>query len=65
MNGRSVVLRPTRPWCLVSVGAHAAIGGTTVDEAQKLYGRAHIRRRTATTLAGNEFDDIVSGWLTG
>jgi prepilin-type N-terminal cleavage/methylation domain-containing protein len=62
-SGGSVTLTSNAPVVIWSVGANAATGGISVDEAQNNFtaDRTFVSH-PATTVAGNEFDDIVT-WV--
>jgi len=65
--GRAATIVSTTPVVLWSVGANAAAGGRSVDEAQNPNPNggsadAVFVSRVRSTIAGNEFDDIVT-WI--
>jgi prepilin-type N-terminal cleavage/methylation domain-containing protein len=62
-TGGSVTLTSNAPVVVWSVGANAATGGISVDEAQNNFtaDRTFVSH-PVTTVAGNEFDDIVT-WV--
>jgi prepilin-type N-terminal cleavage/methylation domain-containing protein len=62
-SGGSVTLTSNAPIVIWSAGANAATGGTSVDEAQNNFtvDRTFVSH-PVTTVAGNEFDDIVT-WV--
>jgi prepilin-type N-terminal cleavage/methylation domain-containing protein len=65
-TGGSLVLTRNAPVVVWSVGANAATGGASVDEAQNNFtaDRTFVSH-TATTTAGAEFDDLVTWIATG
>ncbi|MDB5926782.1 MAG: hypothetical protein JWN13_5718 [Betaproteobacteria bacterium] len=65
-TGGSVILTANAPIVVWSAGANAATGGVSVDETQNNFtaDRTFVSH-TATTVPGNEFDDIVTWVATG
>jgi prepilin-type N-terminal cleavage/methylation domain-containing protein len=65
-SGGSLVLTANAPIVVWSAGANAATGGTSVDEAQNNFTADRIFvSHPQTSLAGAEFDDIVTWVSTG